>query len=1007
MAITKSLVPASLASGLDTDTDPKLGPKGLTRVEDGIYEKAGVISKRHGTTEIAAHSEEWLSSYDDIPVLHGNTFQVKVYDGSDFDVVDYIGYSTVFNEPFYARADVTTTTVEVALSDEVFASAYRADEVAGGSGIYARTWASATDRPLDNEDLDGDSDCTPRVIATGSNGLFLIYIDDSTKHVVYRSINTTTGAIGAAVTLNSLNGSIRVAAAGFRDVLDACYIGGSNRTIAISYIVNNGNDVPAVICFKTTSAVAAYYDEALAASTSPQLVACFQWDDDKGVLLTYEESGAATRIIYALGFDEQCNLTVTEDTVWTVGVASYVIVNMTGAAHDATNAYIYWTLEDQSQNSPAWDREVQYNSFEDSGGTGSAGGSTIDLKMGAQIYGKPWTDGTNDFIILLPHNGHAGVDISSQWTYIIIEKSSQLFGKFLVNGAHYQNPASFVTGSAAITDWSAMVGALKAESIYDNQAEYVAQDRVLIATATSNVKTVETEDVLIFPGSMPWEFDGQETYEQGFLTYPHKLVVALNGAGNLTADKTYSYVAVYEWTDRKDNRHQSSPSPAVTIATSAGNTKTLISVPTLTFTKRSSVAIVIYRTTGNGTIWYRCVTSRNDSTARADSIVDSISDVDLAEQEALYTTGGILENIQPPQFRVHELYQNRHFVVDERRPGVLIRYSKPIDKGFGIEHSDYLTLECNADGGRIYALEEFQDRLLIFKENSIYMTYGLGYDNLGTGNNYYDPSLLSNTVGCSNPKLILQTPQGVVFAASDENFYLINRKLQISAFGDPVQNWHSGDWLTSGVVMPENDQVLWLSNLADGYSLVFDWHYGMWSTWSQHQGTDIMWRQDSDSYILKKDDGSVHYQNTGYVDGVDGYSPELAIETGWYSFAGIAGFARLKRILIVAQNISTHKLLVKVGYNFDPYWTDVNTYDSTDLTAFDASEYYGEGLDASYVDQAYVLEVPCSRQKITSVRISISESPRTSTGASFEIAGIAFEVGKKEGPYRIGNNRVT
>lgn len=35
MPIERKLIPASLMSGLDTDTDPKLGPKRLTRVEDG------------------------------------------------------------------------------------------------------------------------------------------------------------------------------------------------------------------------------------------------------------------------------------------------------------------------------------------------------------------------------------------------------------------------------------------------------------------------------------------------------------------------------------------------------------------------------------------------------------------------------------------------------------------------------------------------------------------------------------------------------------------------------------------------------------------------------------------------------------------------------------------------------------------------------------------------------------------------------------------------------------
>jgi len=1000
MPINKSLVPASLASGLDTDTDPKLGPKGLTRVEDGVYKHAGVISKRFGTTEIGAHSEEWLTQYDDIAIAYGNTGQVKVYDGSDFDVIDYIGNATVQIEQIYSRSDTVVSGVEVALQGSIFLSVWNSN--ASGSGAYAKTWDSNTDRELDYTDLDGYSNSPPRCIATTS-GLYIIHVDSTTGggDLVYREVNTSTGAIGSAVKLKTLNGSIKGVPAAYLADIDICHLGGTAQTIAIACIDQTG--YPQLICFKTTTTKSAWVDEPFT-TVDAHAVAIYQQTTDTGIMMAYAEESGPLHRIYALGFDEEANVVITQDTVYSTSDTDMVVVNMAGCAIDSVLSKQFWTLEDQGVGSPAWDREVYQNTFEDSGGTGDAG-TASSLLMGAQLASKPWYDSPNMHMLLIPHNGHTGVDVSSQWTYVIFEDSDMMYGKFLINRAYYTN---FPTNVQTIQEWF-LLGALQAEAIYDNQPEYVGQARIWISMIAGNAKTCETEDVLIIPGSMPFEFDGQETYEQPFICYPHKVSPVLNGSGNLDVDKTYSYKAVYEFTDRKGNRYQSAPSPAATIETSTGNTQTIVTVPTLTFTKRADITVVLYRTAGNGVIYYRCATGNSDRSERSVGIADNLADDDLTSQETLYTTGGILDNIQPPPFSVQCLYQNRHFVVDADRPEVLIRYSKPIDKGFGIEHSDYLTVECNAEGGPITALTEFQDRLLIFKENRIYMTYGAGYDNLGTGNNYYDPSLLSNTVGCNNQKAILQTPQGIVFPASDDNFYLINRQLQIAPFGDPVQHWHDHSTVTAGAVMHEQNEVIWMNSDADGYALVFNWHFGMWSTWSQYQGTDIIFYDDTDVLMFKKNDGSIWKQNTAsYVDNPDdGYAPELKIETGWYSFSGIAGFTRLKRIMIVAQNISDHELVVKIGYNFDPVWTDTYTYDATTLKEFDASEYYTEGLDASYENQAYVLEVPTSKQKITSVRVHVSESTRTSTGASFEIAGIAFEVGTKVGPYRLGDDKKT
>ena len=118
----------------------------------------------------------------------------------------------------------------------------------------------------------------------------------------------------------------------------------------------------------------------------------------------------------------------------------------------------------------------------------------------------------------------------------------------------------------------------------------------------------------------------------------------------------------------------------------------------------------------------------------------------------------------------------------------------------------------------------------------------------------------------------------------------------------------------------------------------------------------------------------------------------MRVDTGWISFAGLGGFQRVWKFLIVGYNLGGHKLKVKVAYNLDPCWTDVSTYEPT-TTSFSLDKYYDAGLGLSGEDQAYTIECTVSRQKSTSIRISIEDESDGVASQGMAITGIVFEYG--------------
>jgi len=166
-----------------------------------------------------------------------------------------------------------------------------------------------------------------------------------------------------------------------------------------------------------------------------------------------------------------------------------------------------------------------------------------------------------------------------------------------------------------------------------------------------------------------------------------------------------------------------------TTFTTTYTNKNTLTIPTLRLTAkqnaRSPVQIVVYRTVDSQTVPYQIssVTSPlfNDVTADTVSYVDTAPDSTIVGNPLLYTYGGVIENIAAPAVSLVGTYKNRVIVVpSENRSSYW--YSKEVIPGAPVEFSDVLVANINQRGGDITAIYELDDKLILWKQQLIYVT---------------------------------------------------------------------------------------------------------------------------------------------------------------------------------------------------------------------------------------------------------------------------------------------
>lgn len=976
----RQIVPVQLG-GLGTSQDPRITANELLKCQNAVFPRKHAIAKRDGTKALTGtYTEQSMGAYRDRPVLYGTA--LRLFDGSAADAGSFVSAGStprtdIYPEPLFSIDGAS------ALSQPTIG--ILGSVLAVGSYGNVRTLHRYSRTQLDTASADG----TPQVLVVGTT----LLVFDS---VGYRTINTTTGVIGTRT-------AYPVASAYPNGLFDAVVM--DSTTAMVVYVSGVALDTLQLGTWE-----AGVYNTTAFAKTYPIVnVAIYKQmscTEQATAVCVYEQlHGDSTEEYFAEGYSKARVLTVTAASLLSLS-STATGTTMAGCATTGAAGKIYVTLCDSAF--AHFIDGIWQVTFTDVAGTGTASGLAQFLKN-VRVASKPFGPNTERMLVFFKGlTGAAGSVPPAQRTLFAVElPGGALAGKLLTDAVCTpDNPdLAYILYSSApshpqLIDGVCYLGASKLIGLTAAASSSMACACLVAATVGQQAsQPVELGPYLLLPNSQPFIYDGVQVTEQGFACYPEGVRVSVGGTGGTIATGTYAIRVTYEWTDAQARRWRSAASPAVSFSITLGQ-KATYSIPILPLTNKTGVQLVIWRTKIGGSTYFER-TYLNNNTLDADGVItyaDGTPDstaFPIGTRTLYCEEGGEIEATPPRPHRVAFQHQGRHFVLDRDEESTTWWYSKQLDDGVTVEHSDSLRLTMDKIGGRCTAAASFMGRGVIFKERAIYLFSGDGLDDLASGAGYSTPLILSPSVGCRHACTLVEIPAGLVFEC-DGDLYLLTRGLEVQPIGEPVREISSGVTIAKAIAVPDLQRAVFLTN---GSALVYHYEQDRWSTWTAHEAVGGCWAGTRAYFVTSA--GAVKVEDRGaYLDGTSPIS--MGIDTGWLSLAGLGGDARIKRALFIGYMLDrTAQLHVEWQYNGDPTWTDTQKLAPATLLNFDYTAHLGDGLGLAYTDQALALQaVPgAGRQRCTAVRLRIWDEYG---GAGFTAVGLAFEVEPRPGAYRPG-----
>jgi hypothetical protein len=506
-----------------------------------------------------------------------------------------------------------------------------------------------------------------------------------------------------------------------------------------------------------------------------------------------------------------------------------------------------------------------------------------------------------------------------------------------------------------------------------------------LANTNGGYQTAQLGGDLFVSGGMLMQYDGSQTAEHGF-NYPPVLVSATavsSGLGNLGVG-TYSWAIVWEWEDAQGNVHQSAPVFSSPVTLTATQECDLV-FSTLQYSYKASRSVIrIYRTLVNGSVYYQFPSPVTNNPAMSTvGFNDVYADTAISSGALLYTQQQVPASPGPPCSAL-VAYRNRLMLAATEAPDQLW-YSLTNVPGQPVQMSDLFELNIDPTGGGISALGVMDDKLMIAKPSVWFYMTGDGPDQLGNNSTFSTPLMIDAASGCSVPDSVVTTAQGIMYQSS-KGIWLISRGLQEQYIGEGVESSALGSTVVGAAIVPNTTQVRFA--LANGTVLVWDYFAEQWSTfpypWFTLTAAGIVgnvWSMMNSLGQLYSETPGVFYD---YDPGTGNLAISLSLTTAWLKFAGLQGFQRVLKMLVLGSYYSAHTLKIQVAYDF------VGTVAQTDT------------ISVLSDPGPYQFRIFLAKQKCESVQITITQGVALDgAGQHGDLSGLAFEVGLKPGVYRL------
>lgn len=428
---------------------------------------------------------------------------------------------------------------------------------------------------------------------------------------------------------------------------------------------------------------------------------------------------------------------------------------------------------------------------------------------------------------------------------------------------------------------------------------------------------VELGGTTIFSGSVVQRYTGRDTPDLGFIAPPFTPGVAGNvdGSGNMTANRNYTYIIVFEEVDNKGNVHRSMQSLPVTVFLSSGSShdSATVSVRTPVVRDQKKVRRGIYRTEGDSAgPFYRVNSDESDAglnflDAETYSIyTDLDADSTIINNELLYTTGGLFENQAAPPCRAIAKHRNRIFVVGDEDESIWPSHAHVT--GNGVAFNDALRVQTS-EHGKPVAMCSLKSMLAVFWTDKVGVLHGAGVDRLGRGAQY-QLQVLPGDAGCTDQRSVVEIPRGVMFKSA-RGWRLLTRDLQVLPIGLEVDDYDSETVVSADLVESAHEVRICLGDTG-GTVLVYEYQQNTWQVYdSIIGGSDkIVDATTLGGRHVLIDDSDKLWKQTSTAT-----KPSPTVRTAHHKFAGLQGFQRVRRLWLYGDFDAASALSVKFFYD--------------------------------------------------------------------------------------------
>lgn len=978
MPLQDQNIPVSFGGGLDTKTDPKqVIPGKFLTLENAVFSSPGRLTRRGGHASVAALTGAKCLAVrkNELVAFDGARVKTLAGDGAFYDKGPCELASFSLQHIFGSGRAIQSVDAVVHEASGLICYVWNERNNVAAVGPYYAVLSLTT----------GTFVVTPKPLLTLVGGrLFRVYAFNQAFYVMsctgtipnaklqYCEIPVATPAVpGVAVDIMTVHYD-----APFTNVekWDACVIkrGAGDRLVVVGD--GSGSELLASVYAPSGATMALETGPTQIVATAVYGMALAEYNDT--IILTYTQVNAGNDIVVCRQMGVDLTTTQGPTTIATVAGGTIIIKSMGICPRSDGTFRVYFTVfvggSDERYEYQADVRQVSVTV-----GTWTVGSVTV-FAGASVLAARPYAIGSAYYIPIARES-------YLQPTFLILTDSKVVVAKILTSTAagcpgvldtlagHMiparNLPSTTVIGSKCYLGIGQRTEV--AQNLYCNNVNVlgcVVDHSAVFYQAIEQVAGIYSPGVLSF-------FDGQIFAEHGFHFYPENVTCTADSG----ATYVYQYCIVYKWRDVEGRVHYSAPSvPIVSkraAAISIGATVT-VTIPCLRVTRKieTPIEILVFRTVNNGATFYdiKGTAVYNDSTVVSVTKTDSCTDAVLTAHDQLYTEGGVLENIAPPQLTHLVSHRNRVFGISSE-DSTRVPYSKLIQANMPVEFNDAQELIVDPSGGGCTAQASLDDKLVLFKERGIYFVTGLGPDAMGSQNDFSDPLPLPSDVGCSEPKSLARIPTGVIFKSA-KGFYLLDRSLNVTYVGAAVEAFNART-VTATLVTPSTNQVrFYLDEAGGGGALVYDY---LVDQWSQFKGISAAAATIYNGEVVHAGSGNKVLAERGSVYTDDGTNIVMKAVTSWLNLAGIGGFQRARALIITGEFGANHSLTVSVEVD----------HDSTTLQSFTFAS----------AAPARVYRLKLNRQKCTAMRITLSGY----SAGEFNISGITLEAGVKKGLFKV------